>query len=92
MFTLPRQLMELSKFTKHKEREVVTLLTPFLKGVRYLYSEVKIGEKVVALQRVFLRWCAERDSFSRHFPNEIPRDVAMGPYPSPNSPPRCWII
>lgn len=32
MLTLPRQLMELSKFMKHKEREVVTLLTLILGG------------------------------------------------------------
>lgn len=46
--------MELSKFMKHKEREVVTLLTLILGGVRSLYSEVKIGEKVVAPQRFFV--------------------------------------
>lgn len=32
-----------------------------------------------------------RDSSPIYFLWEINRKVAMGPYPSPNSPPGCWI-
>ena len=45
MFTLPRQFMERSKFMKHKERAVVTLLTLIL-GVHCpsLCGQHKLGQ------------------------------------------------
>ena len=46
--------MELSKFMKHKECEVVTLLTLILGGGKVFIRKSKLVKKVVAAQRFFL--------------------------------------
>ena len=53
-------------------------------------SSPEISSNLAAIARLRPAYTG-RDSSPIYFLWEINRKVAMGPYPSPNSPPGCWI-